>query len=285
MAILPTGSTKKGWALEPIEYNDHKYGVEIAVDDIEVDPSVQRSIVPSRARKLARLFDPGLLGEILVSQRSDGRYWVIDGQHRWQAAKNAGVMSLACEVFTGLSKADEARLFMGRNDRANIARVDHDRTLATAEDPDTLNVQMAAQSAGFVFIADRLEDSTYRDRAAAVSIIQSAERKRNVEINGVDHLGHCFEFYARIYGNQERPESLVLKGLSRLFLKNDHLDEDRLYEKLRGIPGQQLVAGARRYREEVSLNRGISTTGAMAEQIGELYNRGLPGKSEKKIRP
>jgi hypothetical protein len=247
--------------MEPIQYTDHKFGVEIAVDDIKVDLAVQRAIVPARLRKLVGQFDPILLGELLVSERPTGLY-VLDGQHRLRAAAESEVTTVTCEVFTGLSQADEARLFMGRNDRAGVARVDRDRNLATAGDADTLHVQMAAQSAGFTFVADRAEDSTFRDRAAGIAIMRDAEKRRYVEVSGPEHLARVFAFYARAYGNHERVESLLLKTLGRIFVGRFELDEDRLYEKLRGLPPQQVVQMAAQRKADLSAVRGISTVRA-----------------------
>ncbi len=272
--------------MESIEFTDHKYGVDVAVGDIKLDLAVQRATIPARVRKLTANFTPILLGELLVSERSDGLY-ILDGHHRLQAAQNAngsGVTTVICEVFTGLSKADEARLFMGRNDRANIARVDRDRNLATSGDTDTLNVQMAAQSAGFIFVADRVEDSTFRDRAAGLAIMRDAERRKYIELSGPEHLSRVFGVYARTYGNQERPESVLLKALSKIFVGKFEIDEDRLYDRLHGLPPQQLVASAKQRQVELSVVRGISTVRAAIELLAEQYNRGLPSDSPKRIR-
>jgi hypothetical protein len=272
--------------MEPIEYTDHRHGVDVAVADVKVDLAVQRATVPARVRKLTANFDPILVGELLISERPEGLY-VLDGHHRLESAKQAngnGVANVTCEVFTGLSKADEARLFMGRNDRANIAKVDRDRNLATSGDQDTLDVQMAAQSAGFVFVADSVEESTFRDRAAGIAIMRDAERRTYIEASGPEHLARVFAFYGRAYGNQERPESMLLKALSKIFVGKFEVDEDRLYERLHGLPPQQLVASAAQRRVELSVTRGVSAVRAAVEVIAEQYNRGLPTDSAKRIR-
>lgn len=272
--------------MEPIEFTDHKYGVDVAVGDIKVDLAVQRATVPARVRKLTANFNPTLVGELLVSERPEGLF-VLDGHHRLTAAESAngnGPSTVTCEIFTGLSKADEARLFMGRNDRANIARVDRDRNLATSGDQNALDVEMAAQSAGFIFVADRAEDSTFRDLAAGVAIMRMAERRKYIDLSGPEHLARVFGIYSRAYGNKERPESLLLKALSRIFVGKLEVDEDRLYDKLRGLPPQQLVASAKQRQVEESVTRGISTVRAALELIAEQYNRGLPTDSPKRIK-
>jgi len=273
--------------MEPIEYTDHRYGVDVAIKDINVDLAVQRAVIPARLRKLVGNFNPIMLGELLVSEREDGHLYVLDGQHRLMAAQGAngsGVSTVTCEVFAGLSKADEARLFMGRNDRANIARVDRDRNLATSGDQDTLDVQMAAQSAGFVFVANDVADSTFRDRAGGIQIMREAERRKHIEVTGPEHLARVFGFYARVYGNKDRVESLTLKALSKILVSKSEVDEDRLYDKLRGLPPQQIEAMAAQRKVELSVTRGVSTVRAAVEVIAEQYNRGLATDSPKRIR-
>jgi hypothetical protein len=270
--------------VQPIQFTDHKHGVDVGVNDIKLDLSVQRAVMPARVRKLVANFDPILLGELLISERADGLY-ILDGHHRLNVAKQVGQPSVTCEVFTGMPRADEARLFLGRNDRANIAQEARDRNLATSGDQATLDVQMAAQSAGFVFIAERVEDSTFRDRAAGVAIMVDAERRKHVETTGPEHLARVLGFYARVYGNQERPESLLLRAVSKIYLGQPEVDENRLFEKLRGLPPQQIVATAAARRAEVSIIRSLSNTKAAVEIIAEQYNRGLPADSARRIRP
>jgi hypothetical protein len=268
--------------MEPIAFDDHKYGVEVAAGDIKVDLAVQRSTIPSRLRKISENFDHELMGELLVSERADGLY-VLDGQHRLVIARDQkGFPTVTCEIFSGLSKADEARLFLGRNDRASVARLDRDRNMATYGDTDTLNVQMAVQSAGYVFVANNAEESTFRDRAAGVAIMHDAERKRDFAATGVEHLMRVAQFCARAWGNQERPESLVMRGISKIFVKHQEIDEDRLFERLRGLPPQQLTSQAKVRRAEEGQFRPLSASRAMTEVIIDHYNRGLA--SDKRLR-
>lgn len=45
----------------------------------------------------------------------DGKFYIIDGQHRYYAAIAKGIEDLPCIVHTGLTKEDEARLFVRLN--------------------------------------------------------------------------------------------------------------------------------------------------------------------------
>jgi hypothetical protein len=90
------------------------------------------------------------------------------------------------------------------------------------------------------------------------------------------------QFCSRAWGNQERPESLVMRGLSKIFVKHPEIDEDRLFERLRGLPPQQLTSQAKVRRAEEGQFRPLSATKAMTEVIIDHYNRGLG--SDKRLR-
>jgi hypothetical protein len=85
-------------------------------NDISVDPVVQRSLNALRAQKMADEYDPTAVGVITVSDRDGSRY-VVDGQHRVEAAKLAGHggTSVDAKIYTGLTRVEEARLFIALN--------------------------------------------------------------------------------------------------------------------------------------------------------------------------
>ncbi|MCX2185645.1 DUF6551 family protein [Streptomyces sp. SKN60] len=91
------------------------YGVQIPVQKLFVDYDVQREPDRRRAKKIAEAFDENKLGSIIVSDRGDGTFHIIDGQHRWLAAKEAEHPYLHADVHTGLERAQEADMFLAKN--------------------------------------------------------------------------------------------------------------------------------------------------------------------------
>jgi hypothetical protein len=82
------------------------------------DPTYQRDLDTRRAVEMAGTFDRRLLGVLDVSRRDDGRYAILDGQHRH--ATVVAVTPLAhvvCNVYEGLTVEDEARLFHELNQK------------------------------------------------------------------------------------------------------------------------------------------------------------------------
>ena len=81
----------------------------IPVELLELDHAYQRTET-GNANKLAENWDDTACEFLLVSFR-DGKFYVIDGQHRMIAAKINGIKSLPCVILTGLTRSEEARRF------------------------------------------------------------------------------------------------------------------------------------------------------------------------------
>lgn len=98
--------------------NEYKKVIRrIPVKDIGSDMRYQRQ-VSARVKRIASEYDENKLGVIVVSQREDGTYWVIDGQHRVQATlqkkgENATLLAL---VYYGMTPKDEAVMFATQHD-------------------------------------------------------------------------------------------------------------------------------------------------------------------------
>jgi hypothetical protein len=125
----------------------------VRVDEMFIDPSYQRPADMGRARKLAANWDRRLSGVIEVSDRGQGqqpRYAVIDGQHRWQAARIRDPHAqLVASIHEGLSVADEARLFDRLNrERRRPSTWDHWHARKGAQDPDVLAIETVVTEMG-----------------------------------------------------------------------------------------------------------------------------------------
>lgn len=111
----------------------------------------QREIDNRKVAKIVSNFDPHKFGIIKVSER-DGDYYVFDGQHRVTAIKlvNGGADCVVdCEIHTGLSYKEEARLFAEQYDGATtVDTVYRFRALYEAEDKDVVTMINMIEEAG-----------------------------------------------------------------------------------------------------------------------------------------
>ena len=92
-------------------------GVEahLATESLQIDETYQRGFNALKAKRIGQKFDMRALGRLSVSERSDGTWWVVDGQHRRAGALAAGVTSVPCIIYSGLSAKEEAELFLVLN--------------------------------------------------------------------------------------------------------------------------------------------------------------------------
>lgn len=134
--------------------------MELAASQLRIDPRVQRVIDPRRVAKIAATWSDDLVGVITVSHRvrpldaialGDGaeEFVILDGQTRWNALRqvcgaDTTTCSLLAEVYTGLTLKEEARIFLGHNDRKGVSPLDNYRLSLMAGEPWAEGIQEIA---------------------------------------------------------------------------------------------------------------------------------------------
>jgi len=85
----------------------------VKVSDLLIDYSYQRSPIDKKVNKIAKNFDPDLLGVIICSMRESGVLAVIDGSHRVHALRQKQMNDavLNALVYFDLKIEDEAKIF------------------------------------------------------------------------------------------------------------------------------------------------------------------------------
>jgi len=102
--------------------------LEVPLFMLNVNPYIQR-LPRGHEKKIALNWDRSKCKAIIVSYR-DGKLWIVDGQHRYLAAKSVGEKSIVCQVYEDLTVEQEALLFGSQDE--NIRR------LTTSEKMDKL---------------------------------------------------------------------------------------------------------------------------------------------------
>lgn len=80
---------------------------------LQADPDYQRVLDPKRVSEMVENWDPRRARVPQISKRRNGTYAIMDGQHTVAAIveKFGPDCEVFCEVFTGLSREDEAEIF------------------------------------------------------------------------------------------------------------------------------------------------------------------------------
>jgi hypothetical protein len=199
----------------------------VAVADIVVDERNQREFRPGWAAQIAAEFDPDRFLPPLVSLRPDGKYYVIDGQHRVGAMRLMGWddQQIQCWVYEGLTSAQEADLFLWHNNRKSVGAFDKFRIGVEAERGVEADINRIVLLNGLK-VAQGVPGSV-----SAVGAL------RKVYAHGADTLGRTLRIVRDSYGDSGlRGE--VIEGIGLVCARyNGELAEDRAVERLSSARG------------------------------------------------
>lgn len=245
----------------------------LAVDALFVDESYQRPADLGRARQLAARWDRRLAGVIEVSDRGEGaapRYAVIDGQHRWQAARLCDPTPLlVASIHEGLSVADEARLFDRLNrERRRPSTWDHWRARKTGGDAAVVAIEATVGQFGL-----RIDPAPKDGHVRCTATLEKL-----VALGGVELLESTLKVITDVWDNRMDAFDAPLVhavGLIQHYLA-DRIDPHRLTDTLMGVLPLKLKTQA------AALETLTGTTGVrLAITIMIFYNknRRVPGKA------
>ncbi|AQT81988.1 hypothetical protein B1R94_26105 [Mycolicibacterium litorale] len=249
------------------------YVSAIGVGEIFADPTYQRILDVVRARKMTAEWDRRLAGILEVSDRGEGtspRYAVLDGQHRWAAARFLNnPPALVANVHTGLTLDEEAALFDKLNrQRKQITTWDHWRARRAANDETVMAIENTVAAAGL-----RVTDqSNAQDSVWCIGTLE----KIAASAGGVELLSASLAILTAAWGHQRAAyEAPVVHGVAMVLdAFKDRIDTNRLIEALGEIPPKRIRVGA-------STLRDAGTPGSLAKLSAlamlNQYNQ-KPGK-------
>lgn len=224
-----------------------------------IDTAYQRE---TRQRVLTRLiaeFDIERCGILTVSER-DGLYYVVDGQHRYLAARANGIKELCCEIRRGLSPYQEAEIFARQNVNVTKLRpVDMYKAECFVNRPDSLYVTINEGIAKYGF---KVSSST-----SVKGFHSLTHLARSLALFGSDFLDYIcriiksagWEPYWAAFGT--KTNELIANAFSK------GLAADAVGKVLRGFTPESFFNEAlARYKE--------ASNGARAKLLVDLLNQG-----------
>lgn len=118
----------------------------LPVNLLLIDERYQRNLSGKHVEKLFSKFNPLLLTTLLVSDRKDGFFYVLDGQHRRAVLIKKRIEYADCEVWQNLTVAQEASIFEGVNrDHHIVSAYDSYKARIFIEDKLALQLQRIAR--------------------------------------------------------------------------------------------------------------------------------------------
>lgn len=205
----------------------------------------QRSkINEARVDYLLANFETNYLGIPVVSQREDGEFYIIDGQHRIAALKRWlgdewKTNKITCRVVTNLSEAQEADLFLRLNDGLAVTAFDKFRVALHAGWPDEVHIDAIVKGANLTISRDNVagsigavgalrrvyERSDANTLARTLRIIRDAFGDAGFEARVIDGIGHFCQRYNGILNEKNAVQRLSVTrgGVNGLLGKSEVL--------------------------------------------------------------
>jgi hypothetical protein len=148
---------------------------KLSPNDAGIDHSYQRALDEPRVNAMSKNFDETRVGVPVLSMRKDGTYVVLDGQHRFESMRRAGLheMKILCEVHNGLSPREEAELFLKLNGGRKSPRVfDKYRARIKACEPFAVEFTRIVESVGL-----RIGQAPGKHTVCAIQSVESVHRR------------------------------------------------------------------------------------------------------------
>lgn len=269
----------------PGEAEGRRFTVEtLSAKLLDVDPDVQRRANESRIAKIAADFHEGALGVLVVSARlgldpgsntAFTRYVVLDGQTRLAALRKFTgtedtTFPLVCQVFHGLTRAEEAEIFLTHNDRAAVRKIDLFRLALVARQAWAIELDEIVSRHGYA----AKDSATPERRFTAISTAQRIIRLAD----GKNALDRAFELLSRSWGYRVNAASAeAIDGLGVLFHRHgSEVEVVKFAAKLASTDTPQTFkANVMAYRAAT----GISRTEAAYRYVLKVYNSGRRTKA------
>lgn len=169
------GKTSEGW-------DDLGYTVRVVkLSDLFVDPAYQNNLSKKIAELIKAKFNPKAIGQIVVSQRTDGTLALVDGFARTDALSEKGYSEWEARVYEGLSRKEEAQLYVDLQNRKKDKTDSVYKARYTAGDKKVLSMVDIITRAGFGMKTACLPPEVHKRLASRKTKLPVLECPKNLE--------------------------------------------------------------------------------------------------------
>lgn len=247
----------------------------VPIEKMKVSEAAQRKYSPQQAQTMADDFDLEALGYPVLNRR-DGDYYIVDGQHRVGALKliGWGDQSIECEVYTDLTEAEEAELFLRRDSRRRISAMEKFKIGVTAGRAEDVAIDDLVKSLGMTVAYYPGQ----RDSIGAIGTL-----RRVYQRSGGRVLGSSLAFLRDAFGVAGMSAHLI-DGMALVVARyGEAIDGKNMVEKLAGIHGG--ANGLLNRSNTVQRQTGTQLANCVASVIVSQYNSGRAGNWKGRLTP
>lgn len=202
---------------------------KVKLANLITDGRFNREIRANWVNYLVINFKAEAFGEIVVSERVDGKYVIIDGQHRAEMLRQLGFPEdrelIPAEIHTGLSDRDEAYLTKIYNDSKGFGPLDKFKAMLHAGDPECRSIDKIVRTSGL-----RIASGT---RDGVVSAVNTLDRIYRLSKPKGATLKETLQTTTIVWGVHKSAQRRdVLEGLALYLHKHPEVDRNDLIAKL-----------------------------------------------------
>lgn len=126
----------------------------VPMGSMTISADAQRALKESRVDHLVKNFDITAVRHFVVNHR-DGTYYILDGQHRFEAYKQTlgpgwERKHVKCHIYDNLNDSEMAEAFLRLNDTLNVSIFDKYEKGVTAKRDDEVAVDKIVRACGLV---------------------------------------------------------------------------------------------------------------------------------------
>lgn len=247
-----------------------------------IDPQVQRALKEKWVDRLVRDFDPDLLDIISVSDRGNGTYAVIDGQHRVAAVRRLfgdDNQMIECKVSKGLQIHEEAARFVGKAETLGMAPTVKFIQKVKARDREAVAIDGIVRECGYK-VAQYSGDGVLSCVSSLRTVFRGFANDDKAENPAL--LRQTLTVIRATWGNASSGlHSMIVVGIGRLIAgRSKAISYPDLIARMAAFPGGAggILGRARGLQSLV----GGSVPAAVADVIIDIYNK---GKRQNKLEP
>jgi hypothetical protein len=249
--------------------------IEVNTEDLRLEPHAQREVDQKRAAKMADNWDVRLVGLIKVAVDTvTGKYYIVDGGHRWTSARLLGIPRMLAEVHYGLDTKERADLFLQlQQERKGIDKLTMFNVALTAERRRETEIAVVLEAHGL-----RVGTSPTTNVVAAVTTMGKVWDMGGTALVG-GTIGLLRSTFAGFGGDCWQAD--IVYGTAIVLHRNPEIDTKRLVTVLQKYDPRSWLALV------AVESKGSGGSGGrplhMAKLVERNYNAGLRATSRKRI--
>lgn len=236
----------------------------VPISQMFVDPAYTRPVSEAQINRMLRNgFDADKLGVIMLSMREDGRYAVLDGNHRREAAKKVGIKQMRALVFIDKTPKQEADLFVAFNTMNRPTALDRFRARLSMGELQATEIQKILNKHGMTVAISGAVVGGVSAVAALDKLYSEAGPRGTYEVVNILH---------RAWGQERRAwVTQMIEGMRQFWLRyHAEVDKNRLVDRM------QLTTPERVLAQSGAVVRKSTTVGTLIGQtVADQYNAGL----------